>query len=74
MNETPKTTAPQLGHIRQVPRRKLWIIGGLFLLVAFGMYAGTMYRIQNYGYLGISDDRPIQNQASGPQTTNPKPN
>ena len=50
-----------------VPRLKLWIFFGLFFIVAVAMYAGTMYRIQNYGYTGIGQDQlahPEQGQAA----------
>ena len=66
MNETTNTGAEQPAA-PQVPRAKLWIIGGLFLIAAIGMYAGTMYRIQNYGYVGVGDDRPIAKPADEQQ-------
>lgn len=52
-----------------VSRVKLWIFFGLFFIVAVSMYAGTMYRIQNYGYTGIGQDQlahPEQDQAANP--------
>jgi len=56
MNETTNTTA----HTRpEIPRKKLWIIAFLLTIASFGMYAGTMYRIQNYGYVGLGADQPI---------------
>jgi hypothetical protein len=67
MNETPNTngvgSGPQPHAPHRIPRTKFWVIGGLFLIGAIGMYAGTMYRIQNYGYVGIGDDRPIVSPA-----------
>lgn len=72
MNETPTNSAHQPGHTRKIPRAKLWIVGGLLFIAAVGMYAGTMYRIKNYGYVGVGDDRPIVDPTS--QTSTPKPN
>jgi len=68
MNETSQTSvsdaATRAGapHVNkpQIPSAKLWLIGGVFLLVGIGMYAGTMYRIQNYGYVGLGADQPIK--------------
>lgn len=59
MNDTTNNTQTGSAEQPQIPRAKLWIIGGMFLVAAIGMYAGTMYRIQNHGYVGIGDDRPI---------------
>lgn len=62
MNDTTSTNQTgtnQTGNTQQVPKGKLWVIGGLFLIAAIGMYAGTMYRIQNYGYVGVGNDQPI---------------
>ena len=60
MNATPESTtgstADAQGH-HGPSRTKLWIFFGLFFIVAVGMYAGTMYRIQNYGYTGIGQDQ-----------------
>jgi len=67
MDETSHTNTPVEHNRPQVPRAKLWIIGGLFLIAAIGMYAGTMYRIQNYGYVGLGADQPIK---PGVQLTN----
>jgi len=52
-------TSHKLDHKPRIPRARIWIMGALFLIVAVGMYAGTMYRIQNHGYVGIDDDQPI---------------
>ncbi|HEY9078453.1 hypothetical protein [Magnetovibrio sp.] len=60
MSETPQTNAAQSPARPQIPRTKIWVIGGLFLIAAIGMYAGTMYRIQNYGYVGLGADQPIK--------------
>ena len=60
MTETSQTNDAQNHNRPQIPRAKIWIIGGLFLVAAIGMYAGTMYRIQNYGYVGLGADQPIK--------------
>jgi len=60
MTETSQTNDAQSHNRPQIPRAKIWIIGGLFLVAAIGMYAGTMYRIQNYGYVGLGADQPIK--------------
>jgi len=60
MTETSQTNDAQSHSRPQIPRTKIWIIGGLFLIAAIGMYAGTMYRIQNYGYVGLGADQPIK--------------
>lgn len=58
MNDTtPNESQPPARP--QIPRARIWIMGALFLIVGIGMYAGTMYRIQNYGYVGVGDDQPI---------------
>ena len=58
MNDTtPNESQPPARP--EVPRVRIWIMGALFLIVGIGMYAGTMYRIQNYGYVGVGDDQPI---------------
>lgn len=68
MNETSQTSVSdavtgangQSKSKPQIPRTRIWLIGGIFLLVGIGMYAGTMYRIQNYGYVGLGADQPIK--------------
>jgi len=68
MNETSQTSVSDAATSAgvksaskpQIPRAKIWFIGGLFLIVGIGMYAGTMYRIQNYGYVGLGADQPIK--------------
>ncbi len=59
MNETTGNNGQDSGEQPHVPRLKFWIIGGLFFIAAVGMYAGTMYRIQNHGYVGVGADQPI---------------
>jgi len=82
---TPTNTAPTNPHVsynnpRGVPRAKLWLFFFLFFIVGISMYAGTMYRIQNYGYTGIGKDQLAhpenQNGAATaqPQTTTPPQN
>lgn len=51
------TNAPHDDASHQIPRARMWIFAGLFLIVAIAMYAGTMYRIQHYGYTGIGQDK-----------------
>ncbi len=58
MNDTGPTD-PKSNSRPDIPRVRIWIMGALFLIVGIGMYAGTMYRIQNYGYVGVGDDQPI---------------
>ena len=58
MNDTSPTD-PKPTARPDIPRARIWIMGALFLIVGIGMYAGTMYRIQNYGYMGVGDDQPI---------------
>jgi len=60
MSETSQPNAAENNTRPQIPRTKIWIIAGLFLVAAIGMYAGTMYRIQNYGYVGLGADQPIK--------------
>lgn len=62
MNTTPDATPPTNPNVsynnpRGIPRAKLWVFFFLFLIVGLGMYAGTLYRIQNYGYTGIGKDQ-----------------
>jgi len=57
MNETPENSASGDDNRPAVPRVKLWIFFGLFFIVAVVMYAGTMYRIQNYGFTGTGKDQ-----------------
>lgn len=61
MTETPENTtngpAPGSDDRPAVPRAKMWIFAILFLTVAVTMYAGTMYRINTYGYTGIGEDQ-----------------
>ena len=64
-----QTGAGQQGR-RAVPRAKLWIFFGLFFIVAVTMYAGTMYRIQNYGYTGIGQDQLAHPEQDGKAQTN----
>jgi len=45
---------------RHIPRGKIWLFGAVLLLISFGMYAGTMYRIKSYGYVGAGADQPIK--------------
>ncbi len=54
---------------RGVPRAKLWLFFGLFLLVGLGMYAGTMYRIQNYGFTGTGKDQLAHPEQAAPADT-----
>ena len=54
MDDTTHTDAKP-----RVPRVQIWIVAAVLLAVGLGMYAGTMYRIENYGYVGSKDDRPI---------------
>ncbi|MCW8914936.1 MAG: hypothetical protein OQK24_03665 [Magnetovibrio sp.] len=63
MSETTKINETQVPDRPQVPRGRIWIVGTLFFIAAVGMYAGTMYRINNYGYVGIGDDQPIKDGA-----------
>lgn len=56
MTTTPENTAGS-NQKPAVPRAKLWIFFGLFFLVAVGMYAGTMYRIQHDGFTGTGQDQ-----------------
>lgn len=77
MNTTPNETAGQKAaqgaeQRPAVPRVKLWIFFGLFFIVAVAMYAGTMYRIQNYGYTGIGKDTLAHPAEGDAQTTAPK--
>lgn len=80
MNDTPDITATGSSDKRSVrpgahptvPRGKLWIFFFLFLTVGIGMYAGTMYRIQNYGYVGINDDRLAHPEDAAPAATTPQ--
>lgn len=80
MTTTPDTaTVSNAGaNARPGPSRaKLWIFFGLFFIVAVGMYAGTMYRIQNYGYTGIGQDQlahPEQDAAAKPSAAQPVQN
>ncbi len=60
MSETTKMNDTQVNNRPQIPRGRIWIVGAIFFITAIGMYAGTMYRINNYGYVGIGDDQPIQ--------------
>lgn len=59
MNDTQKATPPRANNRPQIPRAKIWLFGALFFFVAIGMYAGTMYRIKHYGYVGLGADQPI---------------
>ncbi|MEG3619457.1 hypothetical protein V5T82_13395 [Magnetovibrio sp. PR-2] len=59
MNETAQNESKPAAR-PEIPRARLWIMGALFLIVGIGMYAGTMYRIQNYGYVGVGADQPIK--------------
>lgn len=57
MQDTPTTTTTTTHSRPALPRAKMWIIFGIFFVASLGMYAGTMYRIQHYGYMGIGQDR-----------------
>lgn len=73
MNNTPDNSANvSPSNPRGVPRVKLWIFFFLFLIVGLGMYAGTMYRIQNYGYTGLGQDRLAHPEEATPATAAPQ--
>ncbi|OEJ67147.1 hypothetical protein [Magnetovibrio blakemorei] len=59
MHDATKATPPQVPIRPQIPRAKIWLFGALFFFVAISMYAGTMYRIKHYGYVGVGADQPI---------------
>jgi len=69
MNTTPDNTATGSNKRPRVPRAKLWIFFGLFFIVAVGMYAGTMYRIKNYGYTGLGQDQLAHPEDEKPQAS-----
>ena len=64
MNDSSKASQSQANPSKAnsrppIPRVKVWLFGALFFFIAVGMYAGTMYRIKNYGYVGVGADQPI---------------
>jgi len=73
MNTTPNNnTNATYNNPRGIPRVKLWIFFFLFLTVGIGMYAGTMYRIQNYGFTGTGKDTLAHPEEANPAATNPQ--
>lgn len=73
MTATPdNATNATPNNPRGVPRAKLWVFFFLFLTVGLGMYAGTMYRIQNYGYTGLGQDKLAHPEDAKPAATAPQ--
>jgi hypothetical protein len=72
MQDTLTTTTPEPTAKRVLPRARMWIFFGIFFVAALGMYAGTMYRIQNYGYMGIGQDRLAHPENEKPTATPPQ--
>lgn len=74
MQDTLTTTTPEPAAKRVLPRARMWIFFGIFFVAALGMYAGTMYRIQNYGYMGIGQDRLAHPENEKPTAATPPQN